>query len=152
MKIAFASWIMNVQNEKIFDPFIADYHFKGTYSAMSFDDEDCVEKTTATVTFKAYPYKIANVETTVKTEIAYSESGDMERTVEIINSSSHRLVPTVVVEGAVSIRIGGASVQITSGTYEDDFFMLPVGKSEWVVTNQGTETATVTVSFFEEVF
>lgn len=152
MKIAFASWIMNIRDEKIFDPFIADYHFKGTFSEMSFDDDDSVEKTTATVVFMAYPYKIANVEKTVIAEISYSASSNMQRNVEIMNNSSHRIMPTVVVEGNVSIKVSNATVDVSSGTYVDDVLILPVGDSEWKITNKGTETAKVTISFFEEVF
>jgi hypothetical protein len=150
MKIAFASWIMNIQDEKIFDPFIADYHFEGTYSEMSFEDEDCMEKTTATVAFMAYPYKIANVEKTVITEIPYSDS--MQRNVEIVNNSSHRLMPTVVVEGNVSIKVGNTTADVGSGTFVDDALILPVGETKWTITNKGTVSAKVTISFFEEVF
>ena len=152
MKIAFASWVMNVQDEKIFDPFIADYHFKGTFSEMSFDDDESVEKTTATVAFMVYPYKIANVEITVITEISYTASGNMQRNVEIVNNSSHRLMPTVVVEGNVSIKVGNATIDVGSGTYVDYAFYLPAGESKWVITNKGTNIAKVTISFFEEVF
>lgn len=152
MKIAFASWIMNIQDEKIFDPFIADYHFKGTFSEMYFEDDDSVEKTTATVAFMAYPYKIANTPKNVVTEITYTASGNMQRSVSIVNNSSHRLIPKVVVTGSVSIQSGSATVSVSSGTYEDEAFMLPVGETEWVITNKGTETAKVTISFSEEVF
>ena len=30
-KQAFSNWVMNVMNEKIYDPFIPDYHYLGTY-------------------------------------------------------------------------------------------------------------------------
>lgn len=63
LKTAFATWVMNVQGEELHDPFIPDYHFKATYNDMDFDDEEGLEKTTATVTFTAYPYKIANYPT-----------------------------------------------------------------------------------------
>lgn len=152
MKIALASWIMNIRDEKIFDPFIADYHFKGTFSEMTFEDEDCMEKTTATVAFMAYPYKIANVEKKVIAEISYSETDDMQRNVEIVNNSSHRIMPTVVVQGNVSIKVGNATTTVGSGTYVDDALILPAGESKWVITNKSTETAKVTISFFEEVF
>lgn len=61
-KTLFAEWVMNVLDEKIHDPFITEYHFKGSFSELSFADEDDVEKTTATVKFMVYPYKIANAQ------------------------------------------------------------------------------------------
>lgn len=62
-KTAFSAWVMNVMNEHIYDPYEPNYHYIGTYSDMEYADEDCVEKTTATVKFFAYPYKVKNEET-----------------------------------------------------------------------------------------
>ena len=48
-KTAFKSWIMNVMNRELHDPFITDYHFLATFGSIDFDDSE-VEKTTANVT------------------------------------------------------------------------------------------------------
>ena len=59
LKIDLSNWLMNVFEEDLFDPFIEGYHFRATYDDIDFDDSE-VEKTTATVKFKAYPYMISN--------------------------------------------------------------------------------------------
>lgn len=58
-KIALKSWVMNVFQEKLYDPYVPDYHFIATFKDIDFDDSE-VEKTTATVKFSAYPYMISN--------------------------------------------------------------------------------------------
>ena len=148
-KTAFASWIMNVMNENIHDPFISDYHFVGTFSDIDFDDEECVEKTTATVKFKAYPYKIANQEKVYKKNVAVGG----EETIVVVNNSSHRLSPTITVDTACSIKIGEIVYTLPAGTYTGDSLWLIVGETSFVVTNPSTTTAcVVTISFREEVF
>lgn len=59
-KILFNSWVMNVFQEKLHDPFILDYHFLATFEDIDFEDDESMLKTRITVVFSAYPYKIAN--------------------------------------------------------------------------------------------
>lgn len=149
MKTAFASWVMNVVKEKIYDPFIEDYHFEGTFSDMEFADDECVEKTTATVKFSAYPYKIANEEKVYKQSVPAGG----EATIVAVNNSSHRLSPTITIDTACSITFNGITYTLSAGTYTGNSFWLIVGESTFVVSNPSTTTAcVVTISFREEVF
>lgn len=145
-KIAFASWVMNVMNENIYDPFISGYHFVGTFSEMEFADEDCVEKTTATVKFAAYPYKVAN------DRKVYHQTVSGKATMNVENNSSHRLTPTLTVDGSVSIKLGNNTYSVSSGTYTDDDLKLSVGLNVLEVENKSGRESTVTISFYEEVF
>lgn len=147
-KIAFANSIMNVFNEEIVDPFISGYHFKGTFSDLKFADEENVEKTTATATFKVYPYKIADEPKVYRQTIA---TGDTV-TMEVENNSSHRLTPTLIVEGGVAITLGEATYTAANGTYTDDTLKIEVGMNTLQVKNTGTEEAVLTITFYEEVF
>lgn len=147
-KIAFASWIMNVMNESIYDPFISDYHFVGTFSDMEFDDEECVEKTTATVKFAAYPYKVANENKVYKQTIANGSTATMN----VENNSSHRLTPTIIVEGSVSITLDNVTYSAANGIYTDDVLKIKVGANVLEVKNTGDGESTVTITFYEEVF
>lgn len=147
-KIAFASWIMNVMNENIYDPFITDYHFVGTFSDMDFDDEECVEKTTATVKFAAYPYKVANERKVYKQTIAPGSTATMN----VENNSSHRLTPTITVEGKVSITMDNVTYSAANGTYTDDVLKIKVGVNALEVKNTGDDECTLTIMFNEEVF
>lgn len=86
-KTAFSNWIMNVMNEKIHDPFIPAYHFVGTFEAMEYEDDESLEKTVATVTFKAYPFKIENELSAYNgtTPCGYNAVG------VVVNPSDHRI-------------------------------------------------------------
>ena len=149
LKKAFAAWIMNTVSEKIFDPFIAGYHFVGTYESMEFDDEEHEEKTTATVTFSAYPYKISNDEVVFKHTL--EPAGKV--TAIIVNASSHRISPTITVDAACSISFGDVVYTIPAGVYTGDELWLVVGENTFEVNNPSNSIeCTVTISFYEEVF
>ena len=149
LKTAFATWVMNVSSESIFDPFISDYHFVGTFDSMSYADDDCMEKTTATVSFKAYPYKIANQEKSYKKVVAAGGS----ETIVAVNNSSHRLFPTITLSGTCSVTFNGITYTIPAGTYTGDSLWLVVGDNAFVFKNPSTTNdCTVTISFYEEVF
>lgn len=146
-KIAFANWVMNIANEKILDPFIPDYHFKGTYDDMEFADDEGIDKTTAKVTFLAYPYKISNYPRGYDFEIP---AGGEISTV-IVNESSHRISPTITTSGTVKIEVGGMAYTINAGMTTDERFKLAVGVNSIVLKNQTSGACTVNVAFVEEV-
>lgn len=147
-KTAFAGWVMNVFNEEIHDPFIKNYHFVGSYSDMVFADEEDVEKTTVTVTFMVYPYKVANEARTYRQTISTNGSA----TINVTNNSAHRLTPTLTISGSVAVTIDGVTYSASSGTYTDDSLKIKVGTSAITARNVGSSTATLTITFSEEVF
>lgn len=147
-KTAFSGWVMNVMNEDIHDPYVPDFHYYGTFSEMDFADEDCVEKTTATVTFKAYPYKIANERTVYE----FSVPAGQTKTVSLENDSAHRLAPIVKTDYALTITKDGSSYVFSAGTSSDKIFTLAVGENTMEVYNAGAEETNVEVYFYREVF
>lgn len=148
-KAAFASWVMNIMNEDIHDPFIPDYHFKGTYEDMEFEDEEGLDKTTATVVFTAYPYKIANLPKVCEVKLAsYGEKTSLT----ILNNSSHIVTPTLSVEGSARLEIGNISYAMSEGEYTDETVKLPVGLTTIHVENTYLISTVVRISFYEEVF
>lgn len=148
VKAAFADWVMNVSGAKIYDPYIPDYHFVGTYDDMEFDDDESAEKTTATVTFTAYPYKIANAPRVYECTIAANSS----EIVYVQNTSSHRISPTVTTGGNITLTVGGNEYSMSAGTYEDATLMLAAGLNSVVLKNATNASVTVKMSFYEEVF
>jgi hypothetical protein len=161
-KQPFISWIMNVMNAKLYDPFIPDYHFLATYEDMSVDDSE-IEKATITVTFKAYPYMIANFERKYTEKIEPESSA----TVRIYNDSSHKITPTILVAGSVRIVFGNISVALGRGVHKNVFTLEP-GLNELHMENleKTNDTdlpeieriaielgyTTVEITFIEEVF
>lgn len=149
LKKAFASWVMNIINQNLFDPFIPDYHFIATYDDMSFEDDEGIEKTTATVKFMAYPYKVSN------RPIVYSftilASGELTSFIE--NKSSHRVTPTITTDSPITLISGNSSYSIGAGTTKDERFRLEVGLNEITIQNTSTSSqVVVSISFDEEVF
>lgn len=149
MKTALSNWLMNIINEELHDPIVPDYHYLATYDDMSFDDEEGMEKTTATVTFTAYPYKIANYPKVYEFSVRYN--GTMG--VTVLNESSHRITPRITADNAIEINLNGVTLTMSEeGTIEDEALKLNVGLNTIRLTNYGTEYCNVTISFNEEVF
>ena len=143
-KTAFSAWVMNVMNEDLHDPFLLDYHFQGTFSDISFQDE--VEKTTATVTFTAYPYMISNA----KRVFQYTLAAEEEITARILNNSSHRITPTFVCDVPVTVSKENHTISISAGETALDSFKLPVGASDLKI--QASTAGILKIEFYEEVF
>lgn len=147
MKAAFSGWVMNVIEAKIYDPFIEDYHFIGTYEDMDFEDDEGMDKTTATVKFKAYPYMVANIETTY----IFTVTTNKTISVSVVNNSAHRIVPTIFATGEVVFNIGNSSYTVPVGTTTDEILTFEAGTTDFEIQNNNS-SCTVKISFFEEVF
>lgn len=147
-KTAFANWVMNVANEEIHDPYIDGYHFLGTFDSMDYDDEDSADKSTITVNFTAYPYKIAN---DAKSYII-TVSNDSTVTLALVNNSGHRVQLSVTTDAPIKFTLGDTAYNVPIGTVTDFDLMLPVGSNTVFVQNEGAKAATVSFSFWEEVF
>ncbi len=146
LKIEFQNWVMNVMNEELYDPFITGHHFVATFSDISFEDEEDIEKTTVTVTFTAYPYQISNEKKHYTINVT-SESA----TINVENPSAHRITPTLISDVPVTIRISGNEFSMAAGTISSEKFMLERGINEITVTASETN-GIFTIEFAEEVF
>ena len=147
-KTAFANWIMNVQEENIHDPFVADYHYVGTFDSMDFADDESVEKTTATVKFLAYPYAIANTQSVYTFVVPAASS----RVVNAFNGSAHRMTPPIVTDAEIILKLGNVSYAIAASETTDDAFKLSVGANVLEIVNATNKACTFSVKFYEEVF
>lgn len=144
-KIALKNWLMNVTREKLYDPFIKDYHFIATFDDIDFEDE--VEKTTATVTFTAYPYMVANEKKIYQASIPTSGTALLS----VINNSSHRLTPTITSSVAVTFLLGDKTYSMAATEVTDDSLKLEPGTN--TITIQSAQAGgTLKIEFYEEVF
>lgn len=149
MKIAFANWVMAMMEVSIFDPFIPDYHFVATFDDINFADEDNIEKTTVTVKFSAYPYKIANN----SKGYAFAIPANTTSTFFVENSSSHKVTPTLTTDQDIRISVDdGQQYDVSTGTIKTSLLSLPVGEVKISIKNLTTNTCSVQMNFFEEVF
>lgn len=147
-KAAFANWVMNIANAEIYDPFIEGYHFLGTFESMEYEDTDDIEKCTISVTFLAYPYKIADHVKTYTLNVGAGASSS----ITVVNNSSHRVQMVITTDGAVTLMLGDTSYSVPAGTITDADLMLSPGNSTIAVKNSGGASVAVSVSFREEVF
>lgn len=150
MKTAFSGWVMNVIKEELHDPIIPDYHYIVTYDDMSFADEERIDKTTATVKFSAYPYKIANCPKVEEFNIPAFET--VERV--FLNNSSHRITPKITTNKPINILLNGKEYSMNAGTAEDEAIKLEVGHNRisiWTISSMFGD-CNVSISFNEEVF
>lgn len=145
-KTAFSSWVMSVQNAKIYDPYIEDFHFVGTFESIKYDDEEHKEKTTATVIFTAYPYKISNLPKMYHYQLSASE----ELEVMILNESSHKITPTIICDVPITLKIGNTIFSVSAGETTDETLELEAGQT--AISIQSEEAGNITFSFYEEVF
>lgn len=145
-KTAFSAWVMNVIEEILIDPFDPHYHYIATYADIDYADEEGQYKTTATVKFKAYPYKIANTPKVYNFAIAAGG----ETTKAVVCDASHPIPPTIITDTAVVVSLGGVSYAVPAGETTDSTLKLKTGVND--LTIKAETDCTVTVKFFEEVF
>lgn len=63
VKSRLLDWFMNVHDVDIYDPYIGDYHFHGSFESDSWDED--FGSGFLTVSFTVYPYKISNEDVNV---------------------------------------------------------------------------------------
>ena len=143
-KIKFKSWIMNVMNEEIHDPYILDYYFKGTFESIDADDSE-IEKSTIVVTFAAYPYMISNEKTAYTVNLTAGNRTE----VNVVNNSSHRISPTIINSASVTLEIDGKSYSVNAGSRAYEKIKLETGTTKISATS--SSNGTLTIEFYEEV-
>jgi hypothetical protein len=145
-KIAFSNWIMLVQENKLYDPFLKDYHFKATFAEIDFDDSE-IEKSTISVKFTTYPFKISNE----KKVYSFNIGAGNEVTTVIINDSSCKIVPTIESTENITVKMNDSTFGLSSGTTESENFEFETGVVELTIKNTSENEATVVISFNERV-
>ena len=139
---------MNIVEEYLIDPYDPDYHYIATFNDLSYDDDESLEKTTATVKFKAYPYKITNKPK--EYVFIVPANGEIEAT--IFNDSAHRLTPTFICDVALNVKIGDTNYSIPAGEITDGVLKLAVGGNTFKISSVAETGGNLTVRFNEELF
>lgn len=149
LKRKLSAWVMGVRGQKLQDPHIPDYHFLATYDDMDIEDDEGLDKCTLTVTFTAYPYKVANVPKVYKQALTVSSCS-----ITILNESDHPVTPTIECEKAVTIVVGLVEYSLSAGTTTNRAIKLPTGLSTIEVSTSaaGVLIGDFSLSFYEEVF
>lgn len=151
MRAAFEDWVLNIIQEELHDPFIPDYHFIATYNDLRYSDDEGLDKTTATVKFTAYPYKVANHPVEFKLIAEPLGHSPAINSVWVLNSSSHRITPTIISDGTAIIDCDSAYNEVTSGESKATF-ELETGHNLIRAYATGNSKVNITIRFNEEVF
>jgi phage-related protein len=139
-RTAVLNWLCNVINEEIADDSIPNYHFRGSYESSSEEEDE--EKSTITVNFICYPFKIANTAT------IYTFSA--EETKSIYNNGMPCYMSINAPSGATISMLN--TTQSVPASYDGKISIeLPRGETEVTVTPTSSITGDTILSFLEEV-
>lgn len=149
-KSRFASWVANVREQELHDPIIFGRHFIATYDDMTAEDDEGLDKTTVTVTFTAYPYTVADFPKVYDAVLPPSTPV----TITVLNESAHPVELTITNSTYITVKVGTAAETepLPPGSRTYGALLLPVGRTNIVLTNRGADDGVASVSFREEVF
>lgn len=139
VKSRLLDWLMNAQDVEIYDPYIGDYHYKGSFESDSWNED--FGSGELSVSFTVYPYKISNE------EIEITELIEENKTITINNNSSHRILTSIEVNGNLTILFNNSSYSVSNGLYTNIFY-LEKGVNELNIDGSGT----ITFKYREERF
>lgn len=126
VKSKLLDWLLNVHDTDIYDPYIGDYHFHGSFDSDSWEED--FGGGILSVSFNVYPYKISNHDTI--------QTINGTKSLTIYNNSSHRIAPTITCDGEFTITYNNASFTIGGGTYQGNFY-LEVGNNKLDIVGNG---------------
>lgn len=80
VKSKLLDWLLNVHDTDIYDPYIGDYHFHGSFDSDSWSEDFGAGE--IKVSFSVYPYKISNSDNSISTdEMGISSDGTLTNSV-----------------------------------------------------------------------
>lgn len=134
IKTDVASWLMTAHDVDIYDDELSDYHFHGSFTGHSWSEDE--EYGELKVTFKCYPFKIADEET----EITLANENN--------NIAYSGMPVNLYIVGTGNTTVSINSTDVSVGTTKT-MLSLPLTKAGLTITYAGQET--VKVSYREEV-
>ena len=134
-----SAWLCTVHEEDIQDDDYPHLHFVGSYHESDWEEDDGQGE--LTIKFICKPYMYANVETIIELSAGTNVS------LMIQNDSDHRVIPTVEINGTLTIQIDGKKFAI-SGNGKHQLFVLKKGNNQVSYTLTGNGK----IRFYKEVF
>lgn len=156
-KTKLINWLMNSNGrKKLYDDDIPGYYFLAEVeSESSFEDD--FETGTLTVTFRAYPFMIAelyegndiwdtfNFELDVAQTTDFTVNGSLK--VTMFNAGTPDVVPEIKASNSMKISMNGVTYTIPKGTTKDKDFALKSGENSIRITGNGT----ISFRFYKEL-
>ena len=143
-KRKFKNWIMNVFEQPLYDPHIADFHYIATFSEIDIEDDESMLKSTIEAVFVAYPYMIANKPT------MYYITGKANVPTQLVVKvdSSHPVSPTIECSTPITIVKDQDQITFPAGKHQELSFKL---HDIVELTVNSTEDFSLKLSFNNEV-
>lgn len=156
-KTKLINWLMNSKGkQRLYDDDIPGYYFLAEVEdEASFVDE--FETGTLSVTFKAYPFMIAdlpeghdiwddfNFELDVAQQVDFTVTGTL--LVTLINPGTPDVVPEIISSNQMTVIKEGISYTINSGVTKSSDFVLKSGENVMNITGHGT----ISFKFYKEL-
>lgn len=156
-KTQMINWLMNSRGrQKLYDDAMPGYYFLAEVeSEVAFQDD--WETGTLTVTFRAYPFMIAeleegndiwdtfNFELDVFQKVAFTVSGSLS--VTLLNVGTPDVAPEIITSNPMTIIKGGTTYNVPSGVTKCSDFVLKSGENILNITGNGT----ISFRFYKEL-
>ncbi|KAA0563675.1 phage tail protein [Bacillus sp. CH30_1T] len=156
-KTVIINWLMNSKGkQKLYDDAIPGYYFLVEVESEASFEEDW-ETGTLTVTFKAYPFMIAeleeghdlweeiNFELDVLQPIEFIVNGSV--TVDLLNNGTPNVSPKIKSTAPMSIVMNDVIYNIPTGELDSNDFVLYSGKNSLIINGNGT----ISFHFYKEL-
>lgn len=156
-KTKILNWLMNSHGkQKLYDDVYPGYYFLAEIEGSTSFSENWADGI-LTVTFKAYPFMIAelpegndiwdsfNFELDVAQKTSFTVNGTLE--VILINAGTPDVIPEITCSSQMEVIKDGISYTIATGTTKDEDFMLKSGENDLKITGYGT----ISFKFFKEL-
>lgn len=156
-KIRLINWLMNTRGkQKLYDDDIPGYYFLAEVESAA-DFQDDFETGTLTVTFKAYPFMIAelpeghdiwdafNFELDVAQDVEFTVAGELE--VILWNPGTPPVVPEIETTAEMQIVKDGITYQLPAGKIKDNDFVLKSGENRLKIIGTGI----ISFEFYKEL-
>lgn len=144
-KIKVLEWLNNGAKQPIFDDTIPGFYFLAEVEDNDFSEEG--KNGELTVTFSAYPYKIASLNEghdiwdEFNFELDYAQDTkftvECEKSIEIYNLGSSRITPTVKTTSAFDVTKDEITYKFNLGVTTDWRFILEKGLNNMVIRGTG---------------
>lgn len=156
-KIKLINWLMNTAGrKKLYDDTIPGYYFLAEVESAA-DFQDDWETGTMTVTFRAYPFMIAelyegndiwdtfNFDLDVAQTTDFTVYGSLQ--VMLLNVGALDIVPEIITPKQMKIIKNGITYTVPAGITKDKGFVLKSGENPLKVTGNGT----ISFRFYKEL-
>lgn len=142
------NWLMRGGYEPLYDDHARNYYYLAKCTGVDISDDTAGRRLNITVTFDAYPFKIAvqeegndiwdnfNFELDVWQPNFYNVYGVLS--INLFNAGSVGVTPSIYSSSTFSIDKGGVTYTIPAGESKSESFRINIGENPLIIRGRGT--------------